>query len=69
MISSTSINAPVGTCHCANKVVSENVRITHFTVKLLGLKQRVNNCWTDGFKLERSAECREEVLEGQTGRK
>lgn len=41
---STPINASAGTHHCANKAVSENVRITHFTVKLLGLKQRVNNC-------------------------
>lgn len=54
----------------ANKAVRENVRTTHSSyVKLSGLKQRVNNGWTDGFKLGRTAEHREKVLERTTGRK
>lgn len=44
MMPPTPINVPAGTHHFANKAVSENVRLTHSTVKLLGLKQRVNNC-------------------------
>lgn len=43
MLPSTLNNTPEWTRHFANKAVSENVRITHSTVKLLGLKQRVNN--------------------------
>lgn len=60
---STPNNVPAWTHHFANKAVSENVKITHSTVKLLGLKQRVNNDWTDGFKLGQSSERRKGVLE------